>query len=602
MNKLKFWSRNKQDPSLSQDDPNSAPSTANPSVDGRGDPEKAHGTKLTSKLPHITLRTFLMAILVAMGGFIFGYDTGQISGFLEMKVFLQRFGTPTTPSAKNPSGYHFTIVRSGLIVAMLSIGTLVGCLIAGPLANKYGRKTCIPWWCLIFSVGVIIQMAVGSGKWDWVGIVVGRLVAGWGVGALSVLVPLYMAETSPVPVRGAIISCYQLFITAGIFVANCINFGTEKRIDTGSYRITMGVGFIWAIILGFGILLLPESPRHDFNTGRADRGRDTMAKFYGVPQHHEAIKSETAEIEKVMEATKGHHPWYEALSGPRMKYRIALAMGLQMGQQLTGANYFFYYGTTVFTGVGIKNPFVTAMILGGVNFGATFFGVWLARVCRRRESLYIGALWQTMCFLVFASVGQFQFKGAPDGSSLAKSSGTVMIVFACLFIVSFAITWGPLVWAVNGEMFPYRYRAVAMAFATASNWFWNFMLAFFTPFITGDIQYAYGYVFAGCNLAAFLVVYLFLMESRGKTLEEIDAMYLLHVNPIKSASFEFDEETKRNISLNVNTDAMHLIGKGKNMKKANEALGTGVLHQDQDRGRRSSSATEVLGEQAARGS
>jgi SP family sugar:H+ symporter-like MFS transporter len=341
----------------------------------------------------------------------------------------------------------------------------------------------------------------------------------------------------------------------------------------------MGVGYIWAFILGVGIMFLPESPRYDWNHGRSERARTTMSKFYGLPEHHPMIETETEEIQRVMELTQGDHPWWEAITGPRMFYRIALAMALQMLQQLTGANYFFYYGTTVFQGVGIKNSYVTAMILGGVNVGATFFGVWMARHFRRRESLYIAALWQTMCFLVFASVGQFQFKDAPIGSPTAKTSGTVMIVFACLFIVSFATTWGPLVWACIGEMFPYRYRAVAMAFATSANWFWNFMLAFFTPFITGDIQYAYGYVFAGCNLAAFVVVFFFLVESSGKTLEEVDEMYLLHVNPITSASFEFDEETRKSIGA-LGTDKMNLERRGLGTRKVDEAGHGGVLHNE----------------------
>jgi MFS transporter, SP family, sugar:H+ symporter len=342
----------------------------------------------------------------------------------------------------------------------------------------------------------------------------------------------------------------------------------------------MGVGYIWALILGIGIMFLPESPRHDWNKGQRDRARTTMAKFYGVPENHAVIQNETYEIEKVMQATQGDHPWYEAITGPRMFYRVMLAMSLQMLQQLTGANYFFYYGTTVFAGVGLDNSYVTAMILGGVNVGSTIAGVYMARYFRRRESLYIAALWQFMCFIVFASVGQFLFKDAPEGSSTAKTAGTVMIVFACFFIVGFATTWGPLVWACIGEMFPYRYRAVAMAFATSANWFWNFMLAFFTPFITGEIQFAYGYVFAGCNLAAFVVIYFFLIESSGKTLEEVDAMYLLHVNPMKSGKFQFDEETKASLGDGLGTDNMHLVGRGKNMRKATEAGQGGVLHEE----------------------
>jgi len=253
-----------------------------------------------------------------------------------------------------------------------------------------------------------------------------------------------------------------------------------------------------------------------------------------------------------------------------------------MFQQLTGANYFFYYGTTVFTGVGIKNPYVTAMILGGVNVGATFFGVWMARHCRRRESLYYGALWQFMCFMVFASVGQFQFKNAAEDSAQAKTSGTIMVVFACLFILGFATTWGPLVWAAISEMFPYRYRGVAMGFATSSNWFWNFLLAFFTPFITAKIEFAYGYVFAGCNLAAAVMVYFFLVESSGRTLEEVDSMYLLHVPPRTSAKFVFDEKTKKTLG-HVGTDKMALKSEGHGVRKASEAEQGGVF---QDEGTR----------------
>lgn len=360
----------------------------------------------------------------------------------------------------------------------------------------------------------------------------------------------------------------------------------------------MGIGYLWALILGVGILFLPESPRHDWNHGKSDRARTTMAKFYGVPENHIVIHNETEEIQKVMEASSGDHPWYEAFTGPRMRYRILLAVALQGLQQLTGANYFFYYGTTVFSGVGIDNSFVTAMILGGVNVGATILGVIMARYFPRRKSLYIAALWQTMCFLVFASVGQFQFKNAAEGSSQAKTSGMVMIIFACLFIVGFASTWGPLVWACIGELFPYRYRAVAMALATASNWMWNFLLAFFTPFITGEINFAYGYVFAGCNLAAFFVVFFFLIESSGRTLEEVDTMYLFHVRPIGSGKFVFDDEIRKSIGsgAGIGTDRMHLIkgGRGGGMKKAEEGGRGGVV---QDEGVRNAPADRVVDEE-----
>merc|ERR1711964_314961 len=243
-----------------------------------------------SEVPFMTARTFFMSILVSMGGICFGYDTGQISGFLEMENFLYNFADQREPTLA------FTWRRSGLIVGMLSIGTLFGALISAPIANhpKIGRRLSIFGWCMIFIVGNIIQIAAEYPK--WYEMMVGRIVAGLAIGGLSVLVPMYQGESSPAHIRGAIVCCYQLFITIGI------------------------------------------------------------------------------------------------------------------------------------------------------------------------------------------------------------------------------------------------------AFCSASNWFFNFYLAFFTPLITDQIDFAYGYVFAGCNLCAALLIYFFLIESNGKSLEEIYSMYLMHVPPRKSTGWNLPED------------------------------------------------------------
>ncbi|KAH7409253.1 sugar transporter family protein [Cadophora sp. MPI-SDFR-AT-0126] len=485
-----------------------------------------------SPVPLLTIHSFIMGVFVSMGGFIFGYDTGQISGFLGMRDFQEQFGQRNNDG----SGYHFSNVRSGLIVGLLSIGTLMGALIGGPIADRIGRKWSIFAWCLVLHVGLIVQMTAPHPKWYQ--IVVGRWIAGLGVGALSLLVPMYQGESAPRQIRGALISTYQLFITLGIFVANCINFGTEDRDNTGSWRIPMGISFLWVLILGFGIIFFPESPRYDYRNGKIDQAKRTMTKLYGVSDNHRIVAEELAEIKAKHDEEMLHAAttrYFDMFTGPRMAYRIALGVALQMLQQLTGANYFFYYGTVIFKSTGINNSFVTQIILGGVNFGSTFLGLYIVEHYGRRKSLIYGAAWMFVCFMVFASVGHFSLD--LDTPENTPHAGKALIVFACLFILGFATTWGPIVWTIIAELYPSRYRSNAMALATASNWFWNFLLAFFTPFIVGDIDFRYGYIFASCLFLAAGTVYFFVMEGQGRTLEEVDTMYITHVVPWKSSEW-----------------------------------------------------------------
>ena len=179
---------------------------------------------------------------------------------------------------------------------------------------------------------------------------------------------------------------------------------------------------------------------------------------------------------------------------------------------------------------------MTSIILGAVNVATTFPGLYIVEKYGRRPSLIYGGLWMCMCFLVFSSLGHFALD--PVTPSNTQSIGYVMIIFACLFIAAFAMTWGPIVWAVVGEIYPSRYRAKCMALATASNWTWNFLISFFTPYIINAIDYRYGYVFAACCLTGAAVVFFFVIETHGRSLEEIDTMYILGVNPITSAKWE----------------------------------------------------------------
>jgi sugar porter (SP) family MFS transporter len=338
-----------------------------------------------------------------------------------MPDFLRRFGM------RHSNGeLYFSNVRSGLIVSMLSIGTLIGALIAAPIADGIGRKHSVIVWCAIFCVGMIVQISATD---KWYQVMMGRMVAGFGVGALSLLVPMYQAETAPKHIRGALISTYQLMITFGIFLAAVFNFAAEKHQSgkAASWQITMGLSFVFAVILGGGILFFADTPRYNYRKGKVDKAKETMVKVYGVSENHYAIHTEMEEMRVKQEAESVKEgpirEWLHMWRAPKMAYRLFLGMGLQMFQQLTGyayylvrsidlantysANYFFYYGTTVFAGTGIRNSFVTQMILNGINFGTTFYGLYIVEHYGRRKSLMAGSAWMFICFMIFASVGHF---------------------------------------------------------------------------------------------------------------------------------------------------------------------------------------------------
>ena len=474
----------------------------------------------------------------------FGYDTGQISGFLEMPDFLARFGQQYTDPVSGESHYYFSTVRSGLIVSLLSIGTLIGALTAAPLADRVGRRRSVTVWSIVTSIGFVVQISASDA---WYQVMIGRFVAGLGVGALSLLVPMYQAETAPPWIRGAMVCAYQLFITMGIFLAATFNYGTWKHQQDSSisWRLVIGLGWIWTIVLGAGILVFPETPRFDYRHGHEERAIETLCRVYGAPsRNHWAIFTQVEEIEaklredRIALEVQGGSSVSEFIGmfrAPRMAYRLALGIALQMFQQLTGANYFFYYGTTIFKSVQISS-FITQIILNTINFLVTFIGLYIVEHYGRRKSLMVGSAWMFICFMIFATVGHYRFdQNHPDQT---PTEGIVLIVFASLFILGFATTWGPMIWTIQAEIFPSRYRAKGMALGTASNWIWNFCIGFFSPFIFKAIDFQYGYVFASCNVVAGFIVYFFVIEGQGRTIEEIDTMYLQKVTPWKSSKWE----------------------------------------------------------------
>ncbi|KAL4782732.1 general substrate transporter [Aspergillus varians] len=478
----------------------------------------------------VTWKTYMMCAFAAFGGIFFGYDSGYINGVLAMDFFIEEFtGKVKSDYVDNPDAFVISSSHKSLITSILSAGTFFGALIAGDLADWFGRRTTIISGCVIFMVGVVLQTASSTVAL----LVVGRLVAGFGVGFVSAILILYMSEIAPRKVRGAIVSGYQFCVTIGLMMASCVDYGTEDRTDSGSYRIPIALQLLWAIILAVGLFLLPESPRYYVRKGNLASAAHVLGRVRGQSADSQYVKQELAEIvanneyEMQMMPQGGYFAtWFNCFRGsiwsPNSNLRrTILGTSLQMMQQWTGVNFVFYFGTTFFTNLGtINDPFLISMITTIVNVFSTPISFYTMEKLGRRTLLLWGALGMVICQYIVA------IAGVVDGTNSKVVSA--QISFICIYIFFFASTWGPGAWVVIGEIYPLPIRSRGVALSTASNWLWNCIIAVITPYMVdsdkGNLKSKVFFIWGSLCACAFVYAYFLIPETKGLTLEQVDKM------------------------------------------------------------------------------
>ncbi|KAK5729445.1 hypothetical protein LTR17_011975 [Elasticomyces elasticus] len=483
----------------------------------------------------ITFKTYLMCAFASFGGMFFGYDSGYINGVTASPVFIHLIEGPTAEALSGP--------HSSLIVSILSAGTFFGALAAGDVADTIGRKWTVIAGCAIYIVGVVLQVATnGLGL-----IVAGRLIAGLGVGFESAIVILYMSEICPKKVRGALVAGYQFCITIGLLLASCVAYGTENIPNDSSYRIPIGLQFIFGVVLGVGLFFLPDSPRFFVKRGRIEQARKALAAVRDQPLDSEYVEAELAEIianeeyeRSLIPATGWVGGWMNCFTGSVFKSnsnlrKTILGTSLQMMQQWTGINFIFYFSTPFLQSTGaITNTFLISLIFTLVNVCSTPISFYTVEKFGRRPLLIWGALGMLICEYMVGIIGDtvgFNHTYVNDaGTTVARNIPAVnaQIAFICIYIFFFASTWGPGAWIVIGEVFPLPIRSRGVALSTASNWLWNCIIAVITPYMVatdkGDLKSNVFFIWGGLCTAAFVYAYFLVPETKGLSLEQVDKM------------------------------------------------------------------------------
>ncbi|ODV93829.1 hypothetical protein PACTADRAFT_51579 [Pachysolen tannophilus NRRL Y-2460] len=500
-------------------------------------------------------KSSLMAIWIglfcALGGFLYGYDTGVINGLLAMKVVKKRFAA---------NGESFTALETAEITAILSAGTFFGALFASVLSDRVGRRlTIILTTSLAFPLGTALQVSSSSIPL----LCTGRFVSGFAVGIISAVVPLYQSEASPKWIRGAVVSTYQFAITWGLLVSSAVCQGTHAIGDSRSYRVPIGLQLIWTYILAIGMYFLPESPRFYVKKDRLEDAIEALSRLRKLPPSDEFLIEELIDIKAQhdYELSFGKATLLDCFRSSPSRHKQFLRMmtgiGLQALQQSSGINFIFYYGVNFFEKAGVSQSYIISLVTYAVNVIATIPGIVLVEVIGRRKLLVGAAGVMTVANLTIAIVG------VTTDSLVADN---VMIVLLCIFIATFASSWGPVVWVICSEIYPLDIRGKAVSITAASNWIVNFAFAFITPYLidTGKHTASLGtkifFIWGGCNFIGAMFVYFCVYETKGLMLEEVDEMYNACNSALSSGAYK--SKLHRNYSDNNDNDNDNNINNG----------------------------------------
>lgn len=424
-----------------------------------------------------------ISFISALGGYLFGFDFAVISGALP---FLQK-------------QFSLDAYWEGLATGSLALGAIIGCLIAGTVSDKYGRKPGLLVAAAIFGVSSL-AMAVSPSRDLFIG---ARFCAGIGVGMASMLSPMYIAEVSPAHLRGRMVAINQLTIVIGILITNLVNY-TLRNNGEDAWRWMFGLGFIPSALFFIGALWLPESPRWLMKAKKESQANLVLNKIGDRNFANDSLK----DIERSLQGiTKTN---YSDVFKKGVLPAVLVGIGLAVFQQLCGINTVFNYAPKIFESIGASqdDQLLQTVFIGGVNLVFTILAMMLVDKLGRKPLMLIGAGGLTILYVIVV-----QMLGA-------HSANVSWFLLASIGI--YAMSLAPVTWVLISEIFPNKVRGEATSIAVLSLWASYFILVFTFPILFEKLQDQSFYIYSAVCAIGFLFVWWKVRETKGKTLEELE--------------------------------------------------------------------------------
>lgn len=455
-------------------------------------------------------RVLFLSCVAALGGFLFGYDSGVING--TVTALSNAFG------ASN--------LGSGLNVSSMLLGCAAGAFLAGRIADRFGRKAALITAAILFAIS-----SWGSGiSTGSVEFIVYRLLGGFAVGTASMICPAYISEIAPPTHRGRLATLQQMAIVLGLFFAFLVNYLLAHFAGGASEVFFLGFQtwqwMFWAELVPvsvffIGLLFIPESPRYLVASGNSEKAKEVLTRV----SSREEAETILTDIEASLEV--GHRPQFADLvdKGTKKVHPIVwVGIIIAALQQLVGINVVFYYGEVLWSAAGFseENALLINVIGGIINVSATVGAILLVDKWGRKPLLILGGILMAVFLSVLAWVFGSAEVGPGGDLQLGYTAGIVALVSANLYIIGFGLSWGPVMWVLLGEMFPNRLRGAALSLAGLTQWSANFLVTMTFPLLLAGIGLggAYGIYAFFAGIAAFYA-WKIVPETKGRTLEQM---------------------------------------------------------------------------------
>jgi MFS transporter, SP family, galactose:H+ symporter len=430
----------------------------------------------------------LIASVAALGGLLFGYDTGVISGAI---LFISKDFSLDTRMAE------FTI-------SIVLIGCIGGAAAAGGLADRIGRRPTLLSAGLVFLVGAIVSALAPSEAI----LLVGRFVVGIGIGFSSVVAPLYISEVAPATIRGSLVSLYQFAITIGILTAYVVDYALAHGRE---WRWMLGLAVVPSLILIGGMLVMPESPRYLFKIGGDARARSELLRI-----HADAATSDREE-RSIRESLTAKGAGFEVFRVPSTRLALFIGVSLALLQQITGINTVIYYGPQIFEMAGVTSATASILaqaLVGTVNCLLTLVAIFFVDRIGRKPLLYAGLVG------MFVALSALAYSFAQP--HLSGRLGTIALASMMVYVGCFAFSLGPILWLLLAEIFPLPARGLGMSISTLANWVGNFLVSqFFLTMVERLGQTGTFSIYAALCVVTIIFVRTMVPETKRELLEQI---------------------------------------------------------------------------------